>query len=607
MAEQITVAGDTSQVSPLSTTPLPHTAAQSVSLLRLQALGQQPSPLVQAVTAACVQATLHVAFAPVRVSVVHASPSLQLMLEQITAAGDTSQVSPLSMRPLPQPGQSTSIVGPHPVGQKPSAGPQARAVVVQTYVQAVTLPDDVRTLFASDTHAVICVMQVLDGSHVSPDSTRPLPQPGQSMSLVGPHPVGQKPSAGPHARAVAVQRYVQAVTLPDDVRTLSASETHAAICAVHMLGGSHVSLADRSTTPLPHTGWQSLSFVELHADGQQLSPFMHAVCRLPLTHWTLQAAGLPMGTRSWHPMAAQDVGQLPSQSSPASTTPFPQRTTQSASFVALQPLGQHESFGVQAVVVAPFTQRASQVAALPCSVRCWQPTAGHDVGQLLPSHISPGSTTPFPQRGEQSVSLMALQPVGQQPSPFMHAVCMPAATHAAWHVPAPVSVRSWQPCAGHAVGHIDSGSHVSPGSRFPLPQAGDGSVTGTSVGGRSMGASIVSFGASTGAVSPGRSTGVSSGTSSGTSIGTSPGGKSASASPVGVMSLPLSLPPDPSAAPGRSAPPSNSRGVARRPPHPAPTIVSSSPNKASFLTVIRAGSTPDLTSSPPPASSFFRD
>jgi hypothetical protein len=267
-------------------------------------------------------------------------------------------------------------------------------------------------------------------SQVSPVSSRPLPQPGQSTSLVGPHPVGQKPSAGPHARGVVVQAYVQALTLPDDVRTLSASDTHAVICVMQLLGGSHVSLAARSTTPLPHTGWQSLSFKELQADGQQLSPFAHAVCKLPSTHRTLQAAGSPIGTRSWQPTAAHDVGQLPSHISPGSTTPFPQRTTQSTSFVALQPVGQHESFGVQAVVVAPFTQRASHVAALPCSVRCWQPTAGHDAAQL-PSHISPGSSTPFPQRARQSVSFTALQPVGQQPSPFLHAVCMPAATQAA--------------------------------------------------------------------------------------------------------------------------------------------------------------------------------
>ena len=353
-----------------------------------------------------VQATLQLAFDPVRASAVQALPSLHVMAEQTTAAGATSQVSPVSMRPLPQPGQSTSIVGPHPVGQNPSAGPQVRLVVVQRYVQALTLPDEVRTLSTSDTQAVICVMQVLGGSQVSPVSTRPLPQPGQSTSIVGPHPVGQNPSAGPQVRLVVVQRYVQALTLPDEVRMLSASDTHAVIWVVQALGGSQVSPA--STTLLPQAGWQSVSLVELQLDGQQPSLFAHAVCKLPLTHRTSQVAALPARTRSWQPTAGQAVGQLPSHSSPASTTPFPQRTTQSASLVVLQPAGQHESFGVQVVVVAPFTQRASQVDALPCSVRCWQPTAGQAVGQL-PSHISPGSTTLLPQRGGQSESLTLVQ------------------------------------------------------------------------------------------------------------------------------------------------------------------------------------------------------
>jgi hypothetical protein len=134
--EQTGVAGATSQVSPLSTAPLPHTAAQSLSLFRLQVPdpppGQQPSPAMHAVIGVFVQATLQLAFDPVRTSAVQALPSLHVIPEQTIAAGATSQVSPLSMRPLPQPGQSTSIVGPHPVGQNPSAGPQARRVVVQT-------------------------------------------------------------------------------------------------------------------------------------------------------------------------------------------------------------------------------------------------------------------------------------------------------------------------------------------------------------------------------------------------------------------------------------------------------------------------------------------
>jgi len=595
MAEQTGVAGATSQVSPLSTAPLPHTAAQSLSLFRLQAPepppGQQPSPPVHAVMGVFVQATLQLAFDPVRASAVQALPSLHVMAEQTTAAGATSQVSPVSMRPLPQPGQSTSIVGPHPVGQNPSAGPQVRLVVVQRYVQAPTLPDEVRTLSTSDTQAVICVMQALGGSQVSPVSTRPLPQPGQSTSIVGPHPVGQNPSAGPQVRRVVAQTYVQALTLPDEVRMLSASDTHAVIWVVQALGGSQVSPA--STTLLPQAGWQSVSLLELQLDGQQPSLFAHAVCKLPLTHRTSQVAALPARTRSWQPTAGQAVGQLPSHSSPASTTPFPQRTTQSASLLVLQPAGQHASFGVQVLVVAPFTQRASQVDALPCSVRCWQPTAGQAVGQL-PSHNSPGSTTLLPQRGGQSESLTLVQAVGQQASPFMHVICMPVATQVAWQVPAPVSARSWQPLARHEVGQVDTGSHVSPDSTRPLPQPaqstsvaaeqavgqhesaiaplqaiaaqGTGaSGAGPSTGGRSAGASI-------GAVSGGRSVGASAAWSGAASIGGrgASGGRSAGASTLPAPSPTL-----------WSAPPSDGSGALRRPPpHPAPAVASTRPHTA---------------------------
>ena len=125
---------------------------------------------------------------------------------------------------------------------------------------------------------------------------------------------------------------------------LSASDTQAVICDMQVLSGSQVSPV--STTLFPQAAWQSESLVELQLDGQQPSLFAHAVCKLPLTHRTSQVATLPARTRSWQPTAGQAVGQLPSHSSPASTTPFPQRTTQSASLVVLQPAGQHESFGV---------------------------------------------------------------------------------------------------------------------------------------------------------------------------------------------------------------------------------------------------------------------
>jgi hypothetical protein len=133
MSLQSGMAGPTfSQVSAPSRTPFPQTAPQSLSLLALHPPGQQPSALAHAVTLLCVHVTLQVASAPLRTSVVHALLSLHVIDAHVVVAGATSHVSPASRRPFPHPGQSTSLVGPQPAGQKPSAGPQARAVVVQT-------------------------------------------------------------------------------------------------------------------------------------------------------------------------------------------------------------------------------------------------------------------------------------------------------------------------------------------------------------------------------------------------------------------------------------------------------------------------------------------
>jgi hypothetical protein len=65
---------------------------------------------------------------------------------------------------------------------------------------------------------------------------------------------------------------------------------------------------------------------------------------------------------------------------------------------------------------------AVHVAALPVSESTVQAFASlHEarVGQL-PSQVSPLSITPFPQLTEQSLSVLLLQPAGQQPSPLAH-------------------------------------------------------------------------------------------------------------------------------------------------------------------------------------------
>jgi hypothetical protein len=95
---------------------------------------------------------------------------------------------------------------------------------------------------------------------------------------------------------------------------------------------------------------------------------------------------------------------------------------------------------------------------------------GHCVGQLAPSQISPISSTPLPQTGVQLLSFTALHPLGQQPSLFTHAPCVPEVWHWAWQVPPFASVRSVQATCGQVITHDVKGSHVSPTSTMPLPQ-----------------------------------------------------------------------------------------------------------------------------------------
>lgn len=76
---------------------------------------------------------------------------------------------------------------------------------------------------------------------------------------------------------------------------------------------------------------------------------------------------------------------------------FTSQTTQSKSMDASQPMGQHPSPGVQAVI-AVLVQRASHWAAEPLSASRVQalPSSGQESGQLS-SHCSPASTAPLPQ------------------------------------------------------------------------------------------------------------------------------------------------------------------------------------------------------------------
>src|SRR5262249_31343952 len=197
----------------------------------------------------------------------------------------------------------------------------------------------------------------------------------------------------------------------------------------------------------------------LHVNGQHmLAPPPHVVMAGLTTQWALQALPVrvslrqvlsppPRGTHwpftqsSWigqslksKQLDGQVTGQAPgipggmpvSQRSEPSTTPLPHTGLQSMSVLKLQPEGQQPSLVKLQRVIALCAHWAVQVCALPTrrsvvhalpSLHCAR--VGHDDGG---SQVSPASTTPFPQRGWQSLSLFALQLAGQQLSPPVHAV-----------------------------------------------------------------------------------------------------------------------------------------------------------------------------------------
>jgi len=105
-------------------------------------------------------------------------------------------------------------------------------------------------------------------------------------------------------------------------------------------------------------------------------------------------------------------------------------------------VGQRPSDAAVEQARAVTVHTAVQFVALPESTRMlsWSETQLLAEGQL-PSHVSPGSTTPLGQTGAQLLSLFALQVPGQHASPFAHAVMVAAFTHCRVHA-APESDRS---------------------------------------------------------------------------------------------------------------------------------------------------------------------
>ena len=106
------------------------------------------------------------------------------------------------------------------------------------------------------------------------------------------------------------------------------------------------------------------------------------------------------------------------------------------------------------------------VQALPSVQEVGQEDAG--------SQVSPGSTTPLPQVGEQSVSVLALHPAGQQPSPETQVLIVVWLQATLQLALLPVIRSMVQALLSlQEVGQEDFGSQVSPVSTTPLPHVGE--------------------------------------------------------------------------------------------------------------------------------------
>lgn len=121
-------------------------------------------------------------------------------------------------------------------------------------------------------------------------------------------------------------------------------------------------------------------------------------------------------------------------------------------------------------------QTRLQLEAAPVRVSRVQALLSSQVAGQFPSQTSGASTVPLPQEAEQSLSEVALQPAGQQPSPLLQ-------TEIAWFehtrlqlLALPVRVSMVQALLSLQVaGQLPS--QVSPWSTWPLPQVAEQSLS----------------------------------------------------------------------------------------------------------------------------------
>ncbi len=392
----------------------------------------------------------------------------------------------LITQPEPVHGSQSTSLPAQPAGQQPS--PETHAVT-GLLLQEAEQPEPTSVSVVQALPSAQLVGQApapleMAVSHFSGGSTTPLPQLAeQSESFSALQAEGQQPSPEPHA---VIGAWLHAVEQPEPTRVSSVHATPSSQDVGHV--PSQVS--GGSTTPLPQLGEQSLSFEALQADGQQPSPDVQAVMVL----WLHDVEHPdPTSLSSVHATPSlQVLGHMPAPETIAmshvsgdSTTPLPHDAEQSESVVALQADAQQPSPELHDVIGAllhdteqPEPTSLSMVHATPSSQ-----ASGHAPGPLaIPvSQVSGGSTTPLPQLGEQSESVLESQPEGQQPSPDAQATI--AALLQETEHPEPTSRSLVQAMeSSHELGHapgpeLMAVSHVSGGSTAPLPQLSEQSLS----------------------------------------------------------------------------------------------------------------------------------
>jgi len=160
MSSHVVGQSSPSHVSPGSTTPLPQSAEQSLSLSESQPGAQQPSSFTHVVMAVDWQTASHIAALPIRASVV------QALLSSHMVGQSPSQVSPASRVPFPQ------VAG-------PVDGQLSMGVMTHSAEHSVDVPASVSTVHGSPSSQVVGQLPAplaIPGSHASPVSKTPLPQ-----------------------------------------------------------------------------------------------------------------------------------------------------------------------------------------------------------------------------------------------------------------------------------------------------------------------------------------------------------------------------------------------------------------------------------------------